>query len=41
MGWGEKEDKSTFVWGKKLEKQGLKDLSKKGKFFFLAILQVF
>lgn len=28
MGWGE-EDKSNFVWGKKLEKQGLKNLSKK------------
>lgn len=29
MGWGEKEEKSNFVWGKKLEKQGLKNLSKK------------
>jgi Conserved mid region of cactin/Cactus-binding C-terminus of cactin protein len=30
MGWGEKSDeKSTFVWGKKMEKEGLKNLSRK------------
>lgn len=31
MGWGEKSDErsSTFVWGKKMEKEGLKNLSRK------------
>lgn len=29
MDWGEPEDRSTFVWNKKLEKQGLKSLSRK------------
>ncbi|XP_063701518.1 splicing factor Cactin [Culicoides brevitarsis] len=30
MGWGDPEDnKGTFVWGKKLEKQGIKNISKK------------
>uniref|UniRef100_A0A336M7Q6 Splicing factor Cactin n=1 Tax=Culicoides sonorensis TaxID=179676 RepID=A0A336M7Q6_CULSO len=30
MGWGDPEEsKSTFVWGKKLEKQGIKNLPKK------------
>lgn len=32
MGWGDEEKEentSTFVWGKKIEKQGLKSLSKR------------
>lgn len=32
MGWGDQDESKaggTFVWGKKLEKQGLKSLSKK------------
>lgn len=31
MGWGDKheEKSSTFVWGKKMEKEGLKNLTRK------------
>lgn len=29
MGWGQEDEKKTFVWNKKLEKQGLKNLSRR------------